>query len=275
MWLSRGVDNAKRGADNDIDKSKMETGKWYVSLENGDTVYYNGKNIAEGFCGTTKEWIKLPETNTYDYGFKEADKSDVHKLLNDWADKKYPIGTIFDAMDYKDRTFKVLDDSNAITDSTVIATVRKGVMGEFIFYNGKWANIVKTNTQEEFAKALIAHEVSKFKVGDWVYAEPGSIYDYRRDRYTKAFKIEEINGFTWSTEKYLRPEKGISTGVLAELCRYATQKEINNAIGKELNKKEELDLMRERILLETPAYHIKREDAIKRIKEIDELLGIE
>ena len=66
---------------------------------------------------------------------------------------------------------------------------------------------------------------SKFKVGDWVYAEKGHNNDCRNTMYIPLFQVKEVIPLN-KGELYLRPEKDKVSGLKAVDCRLATDDEI-------------------------------------------------
>ena len=94
-----------------------------------------------------------------------------------------------------------------------------------------------TQYSKEQIRLATAEEIEKtqridFKVGDWVYAERGLLdaNDNRTSQYIPVFKVDEV--VELGNEKnitYIRPERGISGGIKASVCRLATPKEIKLA----------------------------------------------
>lgn len=64
--------------------------------------------------------------------------------------------------------------------------------------------------------------------GDWVFC-PRRFCDLREERYIPCFQVKEI-----SSKGYLRPEKGIPTGVNYKFCRKATDEEIYGGYQRSL-----------------------------------------
>jgi len=75
------------------------------------------------------------------------------------AKKRYPIGTIFispqNRRQYTVTLYKNVDESYYLTDhdTEALATINSSGTGDFLYYNGKWAEIILLpiiNTNENY-----------------------------------------------------------------------------------------------------------------------------
>lgn len=145
------------------------------------------------------------------------------------AKLRYPVGTKFKVVHQPDKIRTV--KSHNYFDNTFVGYGRDvainlliqeigGTIGATVYYNGKWAEII------EHSQLLGETEEWEPKVGDWVYAEGKGYYndDYRSGKYIPLFKVAEIS--KQSSDNYLRPQEGLSTGVPEKFCRPARPEEI-------------------------------------------------
>lgn len=172
--------------------------------------------------GTDKVYIKAK-------GFKEflenktpKDTSMNNEELLKEAARRCPIGT-----EYIDLGPNKLPKCKAVKSPTTVVIGSEIEVGMgYVYYHGKWAEVISTPTPE------VKRE--EFKEGDWVVVLPSDNF-YGNAEKDQAQELTQVNKLSNDFPYHLKFKNGMINQY--KQIRMATQAEIDKAIGKQVNSK--------------------------------------